>query len=108
MKIELFEKEIQKLDEDFAIVPDERDERCASVTYRGTYVCRVPNHNIYDTINPSYGIEIIDTLVPHPTMDTVIQKLNGFLERMKEPDYRDAFFGTGKYSDENLGINQKK
>lgn len=107
MKIEEFEKELKELNADLTIVPS-RDPALAEVRYQGAYICAIPNNDIYDEANAAYGIELPSgTFIPHRSRTATLGLVKGMLDRINSSqDEKDAFFGTGPYSDKELGIRE--
>lgn len=115
MKLEQFEKELQLLDKDLSIRPNNPPKRVvemypdtanlASIILRGSEVCTIPNFDIYDEKSGNYGVDLRQDgrFVAHRTRPEALQIVKQVLERIKnDKDYRDQFFGTGDYSDANL------
>lgn len=110
MKIQAFEKELQEIDPDLAIRPNPPHpvfpelEKIASITYKGTDLFSVPNHDIYDETTPSYGVDVRGDgrFIAHRTRPEALAGVKDKLEQLKNPDYADAFFGRGEYSDAAL------
>lgn len=114
MKIQDFEKELQAIDSNLAIRPNNPPQRVkdafpditkiASVTYMGTELCSCPADDIYDEVNNSYGVDIRGDgrFVAHRTRPTVLKIVRETLEKLKNKNEADAFFGRGDYSDAAL------
>ena len=65
----------------------------------------MPNYDIYDEPNGSYGIDLRQDgrFVRHRTRPEVLQIVKEQLSRLQnDKDYADSFFGTGDYSESAL------
>lgn len=115
MKIEDFEKELQTIDPNLAIRANQPHrafpelEKLASITYMGADLFTVPNYDIYDETNPSYGVDVRGDgrFMVHRTRLQALDGVKDKLEQLKDPDYADAFFGRGEYSDAALRRNDE-
>lgn len=115
MTIEDFEKELKTINKDLAIRPNNVAKKIldmfpdanniATITYQGADICTIPNHNIYDEKNGSYGIDLRadGRFIAHRTRPEAIQIVIEKLQMLKnDPEYADQFFGRGEYSDAAL------
>lgn len=104
MKIENFEKQLQEIDQDISINHSANNpEGLSGVYYKGVFLAGCPQHEIFDEVNPQYGVEIQDRFMRHRTTDEVKGIVKATIERLeKDKDHADAFFGRGDYSDDNL------
>jgi hypothetical protein len=102
-----FEKELRALHADFAVLPS-KFENLMGVYLRGTYLFGIPAHNIYDTENPSYGIDGLDgRFMRHRTRPEALAMAKQMLHDFRnDQDYHDALTGEGKYSDQELQIGK--
>jgi hypothetical protein len=115
MTIEEFEQELKLINKDLSIRPNDPPKRVvemfpdtlklASITYMGSELCTIPNYEIFDEKNGSYGVDLRGDgrFVPHRTrpeaLEIVKQKLN---QLTNDKEYADQFFGRGEYSDAEL------
>lgn len=108
MKIEDFEKELQKLYKGITIIKNVKREEFATVFIDGMPAgIGMSSQGIFDTIKPDFGIMIGTTFVPHPTKEVVTAKVNKLLNDMQHnKDNFDAQMGIGKYSDTELRIRK--
>lgn len=114
MTIQDFEAELKLINKDLFIRPNNVSQRVldmfpdvnklASITYQGTEICTIPNYDIYDEPNGSYGIDLRQDgrFVKHRTRPEALQMVKQKLEELKNPEYADLFFGRGEYSDAAL------
>lgn len=115
MKIEDFEKELQLLDKDLSIRPNNPPKRVsdmfpdviklASIVYRGAELCAIPNYEIYDEPSGSYGVDLRQDgrFTRHRTRPEALGIVKEKLQRLQDDkEYHDQFFGTGEYSDAAL------
>ncbi len=114
MTIQDFEKELKTINPDLSIRPNNVQGRVlenfpdinnlASILYCGQELCTIPNFNIYDEKNGSYGIDIRGdgTFKPHRTRPEALQMVHDKLEALKDKDESDAFFGRGEYTEAKL------
>lgn len=111
MKIEDFEKELQLINSDLSIRPNNPPARVvqmypdviklASITFRGVEVCTIPNYDIYDEPSGSYGVDLRQDgmFKRHRTRPEALAVVKDTLQRLQDnPDFAAAFFGTGEYS----------
>lgn len=113
MNIQDFEKELKAIDPDLAIRPNPAHkvfpelEKLASITYQGVDLFAIPNHEIYDERNSSYGVDVRGDgrFIAHRTRPEAIAGVKDKLEQLKDKDYADAFFGRGEYSEAALRGN---
>ena len=115
MEISEFEQELKVISKDLSIRPNNVPKRVldmypdvnklASILYCGSEVCAIPNDNIYDEPNGSYGIDLRGDgrFVKHRTRPEALQIVKDTLERIKnDKEFADQFFGRGDYSDAAL------
>ena len=115
MKIEDFEKELQLIDKNLSIRPNNPPARVqemfpdvmkmASIIYRGTEVCTIPNGDIYDEPSGTYGVDLRQDgrFVAHRTRPAALKIVKDTLERLKnDKEYYQDFFGVGASSDTEL------
>lgn len=110
VKTQDFEAELRLVDPDLSIRPNGPHklfpalEELAAVTYRGVSLITVPSYEIFDEPNPAYGVDIrMDgRFIPHRTRPEALGIVRAKLEQLRDPEYRDQFFGTGEYSDAKL------
>lgn len=113
MTIQEFEKELQLINKDLAIRPNNPPPhvlkmypdtaKLAAITLQGVEVCTIPNNDIYEEANGNYGVEIRDRFIRHRTRPealAIVKDKLALLESNKEES--DAFFGRGEYSDSAL------
>lgn len=107
MKIEHFEEQLQEIDRDLSITPNKNNSDLAAVNYRGSYLFAIPNHNIYEQPNNTYGVELPNRkYVRHRTTVEALAMAKAQVYKIKnDQDYEDALMGKGQYSDQALGIN---
>lgn len=120
MKISEFEKELQAIDSNLAIRPCTAPQRVkdaypeivniSSITYMGTEICSIPSEDIYDELNGTYGVDIRGDgrFMPHRTRPTALKMVQETLEKLKDKDFADSFFGRGEYSDAALKASDEK
>ena len=118
MDIKDFEIELKTINKDLSIRPNVAPQRVvdmfpdvlklASVLYCGEEVCTMPNYDIYDEPNASYGVDLRQdgTFKRHRTRPEVLDIVKTKLEQLKTKDNADAFFGRGEYSEAALRSNQ--
>lgn len=115
MTIQEFEQELRLIDKDLSIRPNNPNKRVAemfpdvlkmaSIIYKGSELCTIPNYDIYDEPNGSYGVDIRGDgrFIRHRTRPEALQIVKDTLERMKnDKDYHDSFLGIGEYSEAEL------
>lgn len=115
MNLTDFEKELQEISKDLSIRPNSPPPRVlemypdtgklASITYMGSELCAIPNFEIYDEPNGSYGVDLRQDgrFIRHRTRPEALSIVKEKLELLKNnKDYADSFFGRGEYSDAAL------
>lgn len=114
MKISDFEQELQAIDKNLSIRPNNVSERVlkllpdannmASVLYCGEVLCTIPNYDIYDEKNGNYGVDLRNDgrFTPHRTRPEALAIVRDKLSQLQNKEYADQFFGRGEYSDEAL------
>lgn len=114
MTIDEFEQELKLLNKDLSIRPNNPPKRVAdafpdilklaSITYYGTELCTIPNGEIFDEKNGSYGVDLRGDgrFVAHRTRPEALEIVKSKLEQLKDKEYSDMFFGRGEYSDAAL------
>lgn len=113
MRIEDFEKELQAIDKDLSIRPNKPNtvfpelEKLAAICYKGVSLFTVPNFEIFDETNGNYGVDVRGDgrFIAHRNRLDAIIGVKAKLEQLTDPDYADAFFGRGVYSDAALESN---
>ncbi len=70
----------------------------------GTELFTIPNFEIFDEKNASYGVDIRGDgrFIAHRTRPEALEGVRAKLEQLKDKDYLDAFLGRGEYSESNL------
>jgi len=115
MKIQDFEKELQAIHKDLAIRPNNPPEKVlkmfpdadklASITFCGSEICTIPNHEIFDEKSESYGVDLRQDgrFVAHRTRPEALQIVKEKVAAIQsDSEYADMFFGRGEYSDAAL------
>lgn len=111
MTIQDFEKELKAIDPNLAVRPNKPHkvfpelEKIASVTYMGADLFSIPNFEIYDEVNNSYGIDLRGDgkFIPHRTRPEALMMAMSTIERINtSKDYKDQILGRGDYSDAAL------
>ncbi len=115
MRIEDFEKELQLIDKDLSIRPNNPPPKVvemfpdvaklASILYRGSELCTIPNFDIYDEPNGTYGVDLRQDgrFIRHRTRPEALQMVKDKLALLaNDKEYADQFFGTGEYSEAAL------
>lgn len=104
MTIEAFEKELQGLDRRLSIMKSQMMDT-AGIFFEGMPLgVAIPRNAIFDEPRSNYGVEMPNgNFYKHRTRPEALSIVRGMLNNMaNDKDYRDAVFGTGKYSDEAL------
>jgi hypothetical protein len=114
MKLDEFEQELKALHKDLSIRPNNAPARVvemfpdvnnlASILYCGVEVCTIPNHEIFDEKNGSYGVDLRQDgrFVAHRTRPEALAMVKDKLRQLEDKEYYDQFFGRGEYSDAAL------
>ena len=114
MDIKEFENELKLINKDLSIRPNQAPkrvvdmfpdvEKLASITYQGVEVCTIPNYEIFDEPNDSYGVDIRQDghFRRHRTRPEALQMVKDKLSILENKEESDAFFGRGDYSDAAL------
>jgi hypothetical protein len=101
MKIAAYEAELQQIDPDLSI-KSSPTKGLAGIYHKGSFLVSIPDDEIFDEQNNNYGVSLWnDNFVIHRTRPIATAMVKGHLERIAiDPDYKDAFFGTGIYADD--------
>ena len=116
MNIKDFESELKEIDKDLAIRPNSLVlnqkvvdmfpdvAKMAAVTYKGAVVCSIPDKEIFDEPRADYGVDLRNDgrFKAHRTRPEALKIVKDTLINLQDKNERDAFFGTGEYSDANL------
>ncbi len=115
MNILDFEKELQTIDKDLTIRPNNPPAKLlehfpdiaklASILYRGSEVCSIPNYDIYEEKNGSYGVDLRQDgrFIAHRTRPEALKMVAATLLRLKQDkEYYNDFFGLEGSSDAAL------
>lgn len=113
VKIADFENELKAIDPRLGIRPNQPHklfpelEKLASVTVDGVSLFTIPNYDIYDERNESYGVDVRGDgrFIVHRTRPEALAGVKDKLKQLTDPDYADAFFGRGEYSEASLRAN---
>lgn len=99
MKTSDFALKIKEIDPDLTIVPNPNREGLSNILYKGRDVCPVPSDEIKEEDDPSYYYTFPNGFsAPHNSVQSAMDKIHGLFEKLKNEDYKDAFFGTGEYA----------
>lgn len=109
MTIKNFERQLKKIHKDFAVLPNPKIDQLAGVYFRGVFLFTVPNHNIFPEKREDYGVDLPNGVhVKHRNSTEALAIAAIKLKQMAEdPDYADAMFGRGEYSDAALKEDSK-
>ena len=115
MTLSEFEHELKLINKDLSIRPNNPPERVvnmfpdvvnlAAIVLRGNEICTIPNNNIYDEPNGSYGVDLRNDgrFVRHRTRQEALEIVKTTLARIEsDKEFEQQFFGTGEYSDTAL------
>lgn len=93
-----FENELKSLDDRLSIVPNRNYPNLANIKLSGKDICPIPAGEIREETDPSYTIVFPNGMVvPHRSRQTALALVKDTLEKIKDKDYHDAFFGIGEY-----------
>lgn len=93
-----FEKELKELDSRLSIIPNPNFPQLANIKLNGKDVSPIPNDDIREEEDPSYSMTFPNGMCrPHRSRGTALAIVKDTIERLKDKDYHDAFFGLGEY-----------
>lgn len=92
-----FENELREIDPRLSIVPNPNRPKIANIKLDGTDICPIPNFEIREHSDPGYTIELPNGVRPHRSKEEAIAMVKDTLERLKNPEMADAFFGRNGY-----------
>jgi hypothetical protein len=96
--IPTFEDELKTIDPRLSIVINPNRPQLANIKLDGADVCPIPAYEIRDDFDPTYTIELPNGMVrPHRSRTEAIAFVNSTLERIKNPQEADVFFGRNGY-----------
>lgn len=99
MKTSDFALKIKEIDPRLTIVPNPNREGLSNILLDGHDVCPVPSDEIKDEDDPRYYYTFPNGFSsPHNSVASATDKIHHLLEKLKDPEKRDAFFGTGEYA----------
>lgn len=111
MKIDVFEKELQRIHPDLTVLANPKIDTLAGVYFQGTFLFGVPNHNIYDTENKQYGADLPNGMfVRHRTRPEALAMAKDQVAQLKSAnqDDADAILGRGNYSPDALAATKEE
>lgn len=93
-----FQDEVMKIDPRLSIVPNPNRPRIANIKLDGTDICPIPAFEIREFPDPSYTMELPNgMMVKHRSKEEAISMIKDTLEKIKSPEYADAFFGRNGF-----------
>lgn len=121
MTIEEFAQELKLIDKDLNIRPNTPPAKVAerfpdtikiaSIVYKGSEICSIPNFDIYDEPNGSYGVDLRQDgrFIPHRTRPEALRIVKETLHRLQnDKEYYNDFFGLGSSSEAALRSNNEE
>lgn len=104
MKIESFEKELQAIHSALSIKKSHQMDTAGIFFHSYPLGIAIPRNDIFDDIRPGYGLEMPNgSFYRHRTRGEALAIVRGKVQQiLSDPDYADATFGLGEYSDEKL------
>lgn len=93
-----FQNELKAIDERLTIVQNPNFPQMANIKLNGKDITPIPSDEIYDEDNPGYTMAFPNGMVvPHRSRPTALALVKDTIEKIKDRDYHDAFFGLGEY-----------
>lgn len=93
-----FETELKAIDERLSIVQNPNFPQMANIKLNGKDICPIPSGEIKDETDAGYTMSFPNGMVvPHRSRETALALVKDTIEKIKDKDYHDAFFGIGEY-----------
>lgn len=93
IKIEEFQKELQKIDPRLVILPNQNRPGAANLFINGVDICTwLPQFEIQDEHTPDYVYNYNDMPIPFKTTGQVLEIAQRTIEQLKQPEFADALF----------------
>lgn len=94
-----FQTELKALDPRLSIVSNPNFPQLANIKLNGKDITPIPNDDIREEEDPTYTMTFPNGMCrPHRSRQTALALVTNTLERLKDKDYHDAFFGIGDYA----------
>lgn len=94
-----FADELKKLDPRLTIVRNPNRPGIANIKLEGRDVCPIPSEEILEEPDEGYKIVLPNGWeAQHKSRREALARVNDVLEKTKDKDYSDAFFGRGDYA----------
>lgn len=93
-----FENELKAIDPRLTVIRNPNRPQIANIKLEGRDVCPIPAEEIFDQPDPGYKITLPNGWeAQHKSKPEALARVNDVLEKIKEPEYSDAFFGRGDF-----------
>ena len=92
-----FADELKAIDPRLSIRPNLNRPKIANIQLDGTDICPIPNYEIREHTDPGYTIELPNGMVPHRSKEEALIMVHTMLEKLKDPEIADQFFGRNGY-----------
>lgn len=93
-----FEKELKEIDPRITITPNQNRPGLCNIKINGRDIIPIPE-DIREEHEATYVYNFPQGDFPHTSKKEALARVQAVVEGIKDPEYHDAFFGLGDYSD---------